>query len=187
MILVISGLHGTGKSTVARALAQGLGLTHYSTGDIFRLLAQERGMGLEEFSRYAEEHPEVDLELDERVRRIAEEAVVAGGARLVFDGQLAAYTLGTRATYCILLKCARPTRIERMMGRDGRTLEEVENETNVREQSERERFIELYNIDLLDTALIMGTYDLILDVTRLGIEEVTAIARAAIERAHPGE
>ena len=43
MLLTISGPIGSGKSTVAAALAEELSYEHVSGGDIFRELAAERG------------------------------------------------------------------------------------------------------------------------------------------------
>ena len=178
MIICVSGLHGTGKSTIARHLAKALDLKHYSTGDIFRTLADERNMDLEEFSAYAEDNKEIDLELDAKIQALAE-----SGDNYIFDAQLCAYLLGELADYCILLKCAQDVRIERMMARDNKDKEKMVAETMAREQSERQRFIDLYKIDILDGNLILGTYDLILDVTHIGIDQVTAIAETAIRTA----
>ena len=52
MILAISGLHGTGKSTIGRNVAETLGLTYFLAGDAFRELAKIKGMSLEDFSKY---------------------------------------------------------------------------------------------------------------------------------------
>ena len=41
MIITISGLHGTGKSTIGKKLAENLGIRYYSTGQAFRELANE--------------------------------------------------------------------------------------------------------------------------------------------------
>ena len=64
MIIAISGLHGTGKSTIAKKIAEKLGIRHYSTGDAFRELAEEMNMTLEEFTAYVEKNPEIDKKLD---------------------------------------------------------------------------------------------------------------------------
>ena len=57
MIITISGLHGTGKTTAGKLVAKALGLNYYSTGQAFRDLAKEMEMNLQEFSRYVEKHP----------------------------------------------------------------------------------------------------------------------------------
>ena len=51
MKITISGLPGSGTTTVAKLLAERLGYKLISAGDVFRKLAMERGMTLEEFSK----------------------------------------------------------------------------------------------------------------------------------------
>ncbi|MHA2251052.1 MAG: AAA family ATPase, partial [Candidatus Kariarchaeaceae archaeon] len=49
-IVAIGGPHGSGKSSVARKLAENLNMNYVSAGSIFRELANERKISLEEFS-----------------------------------------------------------------------------------------------------------------------------------------
>ena len=60
MIISFAGLHGTGKSTIAKNIAQHFDLTFYSTGMAFRELAKLKKMTLEEFSHFAEANIEID-------------------------------------------------------------------------------------------------------------------------------
>jgi cytidylate kinase len=64
MVIAIDGPAGTGKSTVARAVAQRLGFTYLDTGAMYRavaLAAQESGVPAAEAAR------RIDLELGDRV------------------------------------------------------------------------------------------------------------------------
>ncbi len=177
MILVISGLHGTGKSTIAKMIAKELNIEHHSSGDLFRKLAQQKQMSLQDFSVYAIDHPEIDLELDQMTKELAE-----SGKSMIFDGQVAPYILGDLADYCILLKCAKDVRLERMRQRDNVTLDKIIEETQKRESVERQRFIDLYGIDILDGGLILANFDLILDVTNLNIQEVFDVVINAVKK-----
>ena len=47
LIITMSGPHGTGKSTYAKALAKALNLRYVSAGELFRNLAQQHKMSLE--------------------------------------------------------------------------------------------------------------------------------------------
>jgi cytidylate kinase len=167
MIIVFAGLHGTGKSTIARKVAEAFGYTYYATGNVFRDLAKEKNMSLEEFSKYSETHPEVDIELDNRIKEMAQ-----SGKDYTFDGQMPPYLLGDLANLKILLKCNDDVRIRRMMQRDQRDFEAQKHETLVREASERQRFIDLYHVDIHDPVLIKHTFDFVVDCTQMTIDEV---------------
>ena len=62
--ITISGLPGTGKTTVAKLLEKRLGLRYVYSGEIFREMAKKHKMSLEEFGKYCETHREIDEELD---------------------------------------------------------------------------------------------------------------------------
>jgi cytidylate kinase len=166
MILTISGLHGTGKSTIAKLIAKALGIKYYSTGQAFRDLALEMKMNLEDFTRYVEKHPEIDIKLDNKVIDVAKQG------NIIVDSQLSGYLLKDIADLRIHLTCPLKTRIKRIAERDNITFEESMKETILREKSELERFKHLYNIDLSNTAQIKEIHDVILATEGLTIEEV---------------
>ncbi|MFX0073507.1 MAG: (d)CMP kinase [Candidatus Hermodarchaeota archaeon] len=166
MILTISGLHGTGKSTIGKLIAESLGIKYYSTGEAFRDLAKEMNMGLEEFTKYVEKHPEIDEKLDNKVLEIAKKGNV------IIDSQLSGYLLKNIADFKILLTCPLEIRVKRMAERDNVSYEECLNETINREKSELDRFKEIYGIDLGNTKKIKELYDIILEIEGLSIDEV---------------
>jgi cytidylate kinase len=168
MIIAISGLHGTGKSVVGKAIAEHFGLAYYSTGELFRNIAKEKGVSLEELSRYAEKDRSIDNTIDYRIKQLA----LKGNC--VLDNQLSPYLLKKLVDFKILLICDKEERIRRMSKRDSHGLEAKIHETEIREQSERNRFIEYYGIDIRDPDLIQSTFDLIVDTTDLSIQEVTS-------------
>ncbi|TXT64948.1 MAG: Cytidylate kinase [Promethearchaeota archaeon] len=173
MILAIGGFHGTGKSTVAKKLAEKLNLKYYSTGEAFRDLAEEFGMNLEEFSKYAEAHPEIDKNLDEKVIQVAKNT-----DKIIIESLLSAYLLKDQADCKILLKAPLKTRVKRMVERDNSDFEEKLKETKSREKSEIQRFIELYDIDLMNTQDRDEVFDLIIDT---GTHSVEAVVEKIIE------
>ncbi|MBN1801378.1 MAG: AAA family ATPase [Candidatus Lokiarchaeota archaeon] len=166
MIITISGLHGTGKSTVGKRIAKSLGLRYYSTGQAFRDLAMDHEMTLEEFTAHAENNPKIDKELDEKIVELAKEG------NIVIDSQLSGYILETKADFKILLACPIETRVKRMADRDKTSYEEKFKETTLRETSEKERFKELYGIDLGDTIKAREIHDLVLETENMTIEEI---------------
>ncbi len=169
VVIAISGPHGSGKTSVARYLAKKIGLRYVCSGDIFRQMAKERGMSLEEFSRYAEEHPQIDLEID---RRMQEEA---RKGQVVLDSRLAAWLVD--ADFKILLVAPLEARVQRIAKREGRRREEVLSETLVRERSEARRFKKLYNIDLENHSV----FDLVVNTDRFTEDQVKEIIGSLIE------
>lgn len=168
MNLTISGLHGTGKSTIGHHVAEILNLKYYSTGQAFRDLAKEMDMTLEEFTKYVEDHPEIDQELDDKIISIAKQ----GNA--IIDSQLGGFFLEKFVDFKIFLTCPIEIRVKRMTERDNTSYEEKLKETKLREQSELERFRKLYNIDLSNEKRLNELYDIIIDTENLTIEEVVS-------------
>lgn len=166
MILTISGLHGTGKSTIGKLIAKTLGIKYYSTGQAFRELAIEKKMTLEEFTEFVEEHPEIDLELDNKINKVAKEG------NIIIDSQLSGHLLKDLADFKIHLICPLETRVKRMSSRDQTSYEIKLNETIIREKSELERFRRLYYIDLSNSDKIREIFDLVINTENLTIDEV---------------
>jgi len=176
MILSISGLHGTGKSTIAETIADYLGIKHYSTGEVFRAQAREMNMTVSELTSYIDQHPEVDKVLDDTMIKSAK------GGNIVIDSQLSGHLLNKIADFKILLTCPLEIRIKRMAERDGTNYEEKLEETIKRERSEQERFKLLYNINLSDTEEAKKTYDLIIDTENLSIKDVLNKIKSEINK-----
>ncbi|MFW9826930.1 MAG: (d)CMP kinase [Candidatus Thorarchaeota archaeon] len=176
MIITISGLHGTGKSTIGKLISQKLGLQYYSTGQAFRDIAKEMNMTLEEFTVYAEKNPEIDEKLDNKIFDIAQ------NGNIVIDSQLSGYLLKSIADFKILLTCPLEIRIKRMTERDSTNYEKKLKETIIREKSELERFKELYEIDLSDQNEINTLYDLVINTENLTVEEILNKILFALEK-----
>ncbi|MFX1552756.1 MAG: (d)CMP kinase [Promethearchaeota archaeon] len=176
MILTISGLHGTGKSTIGKLIAKNLRIRYYSTGQAFRDLAQEMNMTLEEFTEYVEKNPEIDEKLDEKIIEIAQKG------NIIIDSQLSGYILKSIADFKILLLCPLEIRVKRMAERDNTPYEEKLKETKLREESELARFKHLYNIDLSDQEVVKKTYDLIINTENLTVEEILQEILSTLEK-----
>ncbi len=176
-VITLGGLHGTGKSSVADLIAKEFNLRRTSAGMIFRGMAKERGLTLEEFSKIAEEDPSIDRLLDDTLKAEAERGNV------VIDGQLAAWMAGDHADFKILLTAPLETRVRRIASRDGRSYEEAFRETKIREEIERERYKEYYGIDITDLSI----YDLIINTDKFDLDGVYSIARTAIRHLFASE
>ena len=163
MIITVSGPHGTGKSTYAARLAHALRIRHVSAGSLFRRIANEKGLSLEELGEKALEDPSIDKLVDERT--IAE----ANKGNVVVDGQLAGWILKERTDLRIYLKAPEEVRLERIAKRDKLTLQDARLQTEQRESVQRERYLRHYSFQVEDRSI----YQLVLD-TSLGTIEDTA-------------
>lgn len=70
MIISISGNPGSGKSTVAKRVADALGYARYDIGSLRRKMAKKRGLTLEEYNELGERDPQTDSEVDEYQREL---------------------------------------------------------------------------------------------------------------------
>ncbi len=64
MIITITGKPGSGKSTIAKRLAEKLQFKHYDMGALQRQMARERGLTLEEWQGVNEKDASIDQKLD---------------------------------------------------------------------------------------------------------------------------
>jgi CMP/dCMP kinase len=172
--ITISGLPGTGKTTVAKLLEQRLGLRYIYSGEIFRQLAQKYKMSLEEFGKYCESHREIDAELDQYQLGILREGTVIVEGRL--SGWLA-YQNHIPAVK-VLLQADIPIRAARIVKREQGDIEKRKKEILKREKSEAIRYKKYYNIDVSDTSI----YDVIIDVGDKTPEQIMEIIVSHLEK-----
>ncbi len=158
----MSGPHGTGKSTYAKALARALNLRYVSAGELFRELAKQHKMSLEAFSHRAAEDPTIDRMLDERTKAEAKK----GG--VVVDAQLGAWMVRDLADAKVLLTAPDDVRFKRIAERDGSSVADAKRETENRESIQQSRYKKYYGIDVTDLSI----YDLKIDTSQYSIEKM---------------
>ena len=172
MLITISGAAGTGKSTLARALAEKLGLRYVCAGAMIREMAEERELDVISFGEYLKQHPELDKEVDERI--------VAAGQKgnAVLEGRLVAWILLQRdiPAYKILLQ-ASPKVAARIVEREGGEVRDEIKKAEEREATNWKRYDELYGISQEDESW----YDLVVKTDGMGIEEVMDLVGAKVE------
>ncbi|WP_255149009.1 (d)CMP kinase [Halorarius halobius] len=176
MLITISGPAGSGKSTAAKALADRLGYDHVSGGDIFRDLADERGMTPLELNKQAETEEGIDRDLDRRLREIAAER-----DDLVLESRLAGWMAGEHADFRVWLDAPLSVRAERIAEREGKSSEVAREETKERSESEARRYSDYYGIDIHDLSI----YDLVLNTSRLDPDGVVAAIATVVEAYNP--
>ena len=157
MLLTVSGPPGSGKSTVAGGIAVRLNLEYISGGNIFRKIAEERGISVGELNRIAEDDDSIDKELDENIKQIAE---VEDNA--VIESRLAGWMAGENANIRIWLDAPIDIRASRIASREDEEIDQILKETIERETSENHRYEEYYGIDFSDLSI----YDLVIDTSK---------------------
>jgi len=171
LVITISGLHGTGKTTYAKILSKDLGLRHVSAGELFRKIAKERCISITELSQIASRNHEIDHLIDNRTKKEAENGDV------IIDGLLAGWMARDLADIKVHLVASERIRIGRIARRDRIPYEEAKKVTLLREKIERERFKRVYNINIDDNLI----YDLVLNTGLRPLEANVEIIRKFIQ------
>jgi len=171
MRITISGLPGSGTTTLGRMLADRYNCEYISAGEVFRSLAAERSLPLSEFSALCEQDPRADKLIDDRQR-----SIVLGSDRIVAEGRLSGWMI-PEADIKIWLFAPITCRVARIHERDGCVdTKATENETLVREASETTRYRQYYDIDIS----VLDIYDLVLNSEKFSPEELVKIVDAIV-------
>lgn len=158
--ITITGSLGSGKSAVSSILKENLALEVESVGSILRKMAQNYGMSTNEFNKYMENHPEVDYELDEYVRKEGLKPEYK-----IFDSRLAWHFIPQSLKVFLYVKD--DIAAKRVFNDTKRVNEKYENESDTlyhiieRRKSEVYRYQKQYNLELEN----LDNYDLVIDTS----------------------
>jgi len=178
MRITVSGLPGSGTTSLSRYLSECHGFSMISAGEVFRQLAMEHAMGLAEFGCLARENPEFDKMIDARQKEIA-----AGRDNIIVEGRLSGWMV-TDADIRIWLFAPVGCRIKRIVLRDQIADEKsAERITIEREECEAERYRNYYNIDISDLSI----YQVILNSEHWNVDGLGAIIDTAIMQLNHSE
>jgi cytidylate kinase len=172
--ILLSGLSGTGSTTAAKRIAADLGLKYIYGGQIFRDLAKERGIPLEEFVESLEHNPETEREIDRRLVEAGQQDNVLIESRpggWIFPEEIPALR--------IWLTCDLPERLRRVQQRE----HHPRSPDNLlrREASDNRRYRALYGIEPED----FSPFDLVLDTTSLSVDQVVERIEAFVRERVP--
>ncbi|MBN1544468.1 cytidylate kinase family protein [Candidatus Woesearchaeota archaeon] len=172
MIITISGMPGSGKTTIANMLAERFKLKHYYMGAIRRKIAEERGITLNELNRLAEKDPHSDKVVDDKLKELGKTE-----DNFIAEGRTAAHFIPHSIKLFIAVDIregARRIRDDVKLKHNKRN-EEIRDNINEmaalldrRIESDKVRYKKYYNIDIFDPNL----YDLWIDTTDMTPEQV---------------
>lgn len=173
MIITISGVPGSGKSTVARLVAQKLGFRHYSAGDFMRQIAEKRGASLLEISKIAEKDRSIDQELDNRTIELGrKEDDFVMDSRLAYHfipGSFKVFlTVGENEAARRIFADVRNKMKGRKVEKESTTLAATLAGIKKRKKSEQLRYKKYYGLNPYDER----QYDLVIDTTKATPEKV---------------
>jgi cytidylate kinase len=181
IVICISGLAGSGKSTVARKLAQKYKLKYYSGGEALKALAAEEGYKPTEqgfweskegmkFLDQRSKDPKLDEQVDRRLLKSAEEGNV------ILDSWTMPWLL--KEGFKIWLDASVEKRAERVSHRDGITVKETLQALRMKEAGTRSIYRKLYKFKLGED---FAPFHLILDTNPLTADEVFTSLSNVIE------
>jgi cytidylate kinase len=170
MKITISGPPGSGTTTLARAVAEKHGFQLVSAGEMFRDLAKERGLSVAGFSELAEKDITIDALIDVRQKEIAK-----ARDNIVVEGRLSGWMVED-AGLRIWLNAPLACRAKRIATRDGMDEYTARELTLQREESERTRYRNYYNIEIDD----LTPYHLAMNSELWSGEQLAAIVELAL-------
>jgi len=177
-IITIGGKPGSGKSTTSKRIAVALGYDRFSSGDLFRTIAKERGADIYQGNILAEEDHSIDEAVDTKLREIGEQE-----DRVVIDSRMAWYWMPY--SFKVYLDLDLKIAAQRILsGMDAERIE-VEHvpdtpeayakQLQLRLDSESKRYLSLYDQNPYDTS----NYDLIVDTA---IHDLGAVQSIILEK-----
>ena len=162
MHIALTGNLGSGKSTIAKIMAEKFGYTIYSTGKIQRELDEERGLTVLEMNKLMQQDHSFDNIIDEKVTQLSKESK----EELFFDSRLAWHF--AENAFKVFLSVSIDEAARRVYNDDKRgDVEKYTSQADAkanlieRARTEDERYKEIYGLDYFN----LNNYDLVLDST----------------------
>ena len=165
-IITLSGKPGSGKSSTADKVAELLGYTRHSSGDMVRkVLARDR-MTLEEYNNQAETDHNLDTETDNELRNLRAKDDIIVDSRLGFywipESFKVYLELELDVATARIFKDAVTNSSRSSVGTSSTSLHAVSRQVKQRMLNEQSRFKQLYGVDPYNK----NHFDLIVDTAR---------------------
>jgi cytidylate kinase len=171
-VICVSGMTGSGKSTVAKRLADRYSFDYFSGGNALKILAQEEGYNSDitgwwetaeglKFLQQRITEPSFDKKIDEKLLELAEQGNV------VLDSWTMPWLL--KEGFKVWLEASPDVRVKRVMNRDSISIEETMKALAEKDRQTRQIYKNLYGFDLGND---FTPFDLILATDALESDQV---------------
>ncbi len=181
MIISISGLPGSGKSTVAKIMAEKLGFERIYMGGILRNIAEQRGLTILELLKEAETNSSIDEEADKMVTDLGRTK-----DNFIIESRTAFYFIPD--SFKVFVKVSSDEGAKRIYGdlkkeerkneEKAENLEGLKKKLKERIETDSLRYEKYYGIDFLDEK----NYDFVIDSSEISAVEVAEKILAMFEK-----
>ena len=166
MIITISGMPGSGKSTIGKKLCEKYKLKRFSVGDFRRELAKKKGLSLAELNKIGEKERWTDEEADNWQINLGKKE-----DNFVIDGRISYFFIPNSIKIFLAVSFeegAKRIGMDKREGENAKNMDGMIKLIKERAESDLKRYKLYYNINPNDKK----NYDFVLDTTNLPIEEV---------------
>ena len=176
-IIRVSGYPGAGKTSLCTRLEKELGYTYFYAGGLFRQMAEERRLSIEDFYRELSSNPELEKSIDTQSEKLMEQ-----NDKIIVEGRMAPFQKSSFKTINVLLKISPEEGARRQSLRPenrGKAIPEIKRLTKERVANERAHYKELYGItDHFDES----KFDIVIDTTHKTLDETLEIVLKEINK-----
>ena len=168
-IITITGDLGSGKSTVAKLIAEKTGMEYFSTGKIQRKIAEEMGIDTLELNKRGKEDKSTDNLIDGKLKAMNQD----GTDNIILDSRMAWHFINNSfKVYLTAIPLVAAERVNADKTRTGEPTGDIVTTSNnllARQKEENERFSAFYGVDCKD----LDNFDLVIDTSTATPEQIT--------------
>ena len=145
-MVTISGHPGSGTSTLVSGLCKALNWQMLNGGQIFRDMAEERGLTLEEFGQYCMDDESIDKQLDEMLSN----TMKSESSPEIVESRLAGWWAYKNNLTCprVWIDVSEQVRAQRVVNREGGSVDERLIQIQDRMEYDGMRYNRYYGIDI---------------------------------------
>ncbi len=165
-IITLSGKPGSGKSSTADRVAELLGYTRYSAGDMVRSYIRKKHITLDAFNKMAEDDHNIDHEIDEELRELRNHTDIVIDSRLGFywipESFKVYLDLDVDVAAARIFKDSVSNELREYNQDPDVSILEVQRLVHLRLENEKRRFRSLYGVNPYSNS----NFDLIINTSR---------------------